>query len=238
MELFKTLVIETEATCNRACPTCLRQTYPKPISYKGRMPTDMVYSIIDQAVRLDFHGRLCLQFFNEPLLDPRVGSFAAYAKTKTFSEVMVNTNGDLLLAQAVGLDGVFDRLHVALYGDNREIRKRAVLDSFKDTRTTFTSGQHFVTHYSPFSNLQETIDSCRDQPCRYNVQDRMIIAHTGEMRLCCEDIGGEWDLGNLNDNSLKRLWFGHRHAAIVKKLSKPGGRVYPYCQICPCQDRP
>lgn len=243
MNLFRQLVIETKSACTRTCKTCLRQTYPGREALAGRfgkaveLPADAIHRVIDQAAGMGFGGPLCLQFFNEPLLDDRLPDIAAYARrVGRFSEVYVNTNGDLLDEETAGrLDGVLDRLNVALYGGgNREAREGRILALFERTRITFTGGVHVVTHYSHFGNLDACIAGFLDRPCVREAQQRMIISHTGEMLMCCEDIGGEWSLGNVGDATLEELWFDGRHADVVERLSRSGGRrSFPYCSICP-----
>lgn len=237
IDLFDQLCIETQSDCNRTCKTCLRQTHPQRREGRQQMATETVRSVIDQAARLGGQTRLCLQHFNEPLLDDRIVELAHYAHGR-FSEVMLNTNGDHLnAASARELDGAFDRLHVALYGPHKEERQARMVELLPKTPLTFTDGQHFITHYSPFANLQEAIEGCQPQPCRREVQMRMILSHSGEMLMCCEDIAGEWNLGNVADHSLEELWFGKKHMQMIEALGKPGGRTYSYCQSCPRPDR-
>ena len=239
MRLFDQLTIETQSDCNRTCNTCLRQSHPDgPRNGRAQMPTEMVFDLIDQGAALIPHGWLCLQFFNEPLLDERLPKFAAYARGK-YREVMVNTNGDYLSPEvAEQLDGTVDRLHVALYGGNKAGREASIRERFGQTRLTFTDGQHYITHYSPFTNLQEAIDECCVQPCVREVQLRMIVSYSGEMLMCCEDIAGEWDLGSAAQQPLQELWFSPEHRAALEELSQPGGRRHWYCQICPRPYRP
>lgn len=242
MRIFDELNIETQSTCNRTCPTCLRQSYPhKPAlaeRFVGRiMPSELVHSLLDQAAKeLGFRGRVCMQHFNEPLQDARIAEFGRYAKRRgVFAGVYLNTNGDYLTAErAAELDGAYDWLNVALYGGNKAQRAAQYTDWFKTTRLTFTAGEHVVTHFSPFGNLQAEIAAVQLQPCEREAQMRCIIGYDGRMMLCCEDIGAEYDLGNAHDTPLHELWFGAWHTEILDTLRKPGGRLaYDYCRICP-----
>lgn len=245
MRLFDELNIETQASCNRVCPTCLRQSYPDKSGLAGRadqrrMSKSLVYALINQAVELNFHGRLCLQHFNEPLQDYRIREFAAYARGKGFQEVYINTNGDYLTQErARELDGVLDRLHIALYSGAKAARETQYRAWFKHTALTFTQGEHVVTHFSPFTNLQTQINAVQQEPCERESQMRCIISYTGAMLLCCEDIAGLWNLGNAYQTSLRDLWFGEPHATIIQTLSQVGGRqAYDYCRICPRTNTP
>lgn len=243
MRLFDELCIETTNLCNRTCSTCLRQSYPERERVAGRferrreMDATTVYSIITQAAVMGFCGRVCLQHFNEPLLDRRIADFGRYAKSSgLFREVYINTNGDLLTP---ALDGAFDRLNVALYDGDKPAREAAIRAMFQETALTFTDGSHVVTHHSPFANLGACVAECRPQPCERECQMRCIIDYRGEMLLCCDDIAGEFGLGNIHDTSLHDLWYGAHHAMIVKHLAQAGGRhAFAYCHACPRPNTP
>jgi len=185
---------------------------------------------------MGFRGRVCLQHFNEPLQDSRLAELARMAKSVgAFAEVYANTNGDLLTPQrAAELDGAIDRLHIALYDGPKNERALRYLSYFKRTTLTFTGGEHVVTHNSPFANLPDAITQCRKMPCEFECQARCIISYTGEMLMCCDDIAGAWQLGNVGVTPLKSLWYGDKHSSVVKALSLPGGREqYPLCRMCP-----
>jgi hypothetical protein len=246
MRLFDELAIETQSTCNRHCPTCLRQSWPDKTVLVGRlnvnrMPEKLVMRLIDDAAQVGFRGRVCLQHFNEPLQDDRFPALARYAKNKgCFKEVYANTNADLLTLQlAEQLDGAVDRLHIALYGPRKLQRSIEYRSWFKKTALTWTGGEHIITHFSPFSNTNKAIIECYDQPCERECQMRMIIAYTGEMLMCCDDIAGSFSLGNVNELSLEQLWFGNLHTTLVQRLScKDGRHDFPLCRICPRPNTP
>jgi radical SAM protein with 4Fe4S-binding SPASM domain len=62
----------------------------------------------------------------------------------------------------------------------------------------------------------------------------MIVDYRGEMLLCCEDITGGWDLGNVRDRTVAELWNSEKHQQILATLAEPGGReAYGFCRVCP-----
>lgn len=241
MHIFDEINIETQSTCNRRCPTCMRQTWPDKTALAGRfethqMPADLVRSLLDQAAEMGFRGRVCLQHYNEPMQDERIADFGRYAMSKgQFLEVYINTNGDYINeAMAERLDGAFDRLHIALYDGHKVQRSAQYRSLFKQTSLTFTGGEHVITHFSPHADLAQTIAAVGGQPCERESQMRCIIAYTGEMLMCCDDIAGAFALGNAHETPLNELWFGERHRQILETLAQPGGRQqYSLCQSCP-----
>ena len=248
--MFNELVIETAGYCNRSCPTCLRNSHPdrEALAYRftntSRMPVEMYASIVDQAAEMGFVGSVNIQFFDEPMADRRLASFGRLAKVKgVFSSVRCYSNGDLLTPElAAELDGAFDEIRISLYDEaggsplrqGRAEREELLRSWFHETLITYTGGGHIYTHYSPVPGLTERVAEVRGNPCVYDAQERMIIDHRGEMHLCCDDIMGEWHLGNVADMTLDELWNSQQHLAILAALETPGGRArYPYCWECP-----
>ena len=252
MNIFTHLEIETVGSCNRTCNTCLRQTYidkDNPTHY-GRfpvtskigegmkMPTSTFKNIIDEAVDMGFDNTICLQHFNEPLLDESLAELGEYVKSKSKikGELSACSNMDLITEErARELDGLFDHFVVALYmpEERQPEREKWLLSLFKKTELRFTKGVHLITHYSPFTNTTETIENQRHKPCTY-YNRMLIIAYNGTILHCCDDYVGHFGLGNVNTMTLKEIWESKKHQELVDKLSKPGGRLdHSYCSICP-----
>jgi molybdenum cofactor biosynthesis enzyme MoaA len=120
-ELFRFLDLETISSCNRTCPTCIRNSHPdkKAISSwfeVNYLPLEVITEALDQCVALGFTGGVCLSHYNEPLMDERIAEIAALAKSYgQFSEVFMNSNGDFLTEElAKDLDGHLDKIIVSL----------------------------------------------------------------------------------------------------------------------------
>ena len=238
--MFEFLVVETHSYCNRRCRTCIRQNDPAKSRFKNGEPirkfmdSDTVYSILDQAAcNIGFRGDVCLWYFNEPLIDHRIPEFAKYAKNMGF-KVQVTTNGDYLTRElAEKLDGVLDQLFVSVYNRKTLESKRAQYQRlFRKTKVT-CAGLHVITHFSPHTGLANLIEAHKNRPCPSALR-HFIIDYKGEMMMCCEDLSGNFKLGNVHDTPLEELWFGQKHSKIVSDLQKPNGRLaYPYCATCP-----
>jgi len=248
---FWELCIETVSSCNRTCPTCMRNSYPNRdavadrFGKQNRMPDDLFHKIIDDAVDMGFTSSVNLQHFNEPFQDTRIAKLAAYAKGKgVFSSVYMHSNGDLITKRkAASVDGILDEITIALYDEAggqpmepiRAANRRHELQSwFTQTHLKWTTATHLVTHFSPYANLQAGIEENQGKPCTREVQLRMILDWKGDMLLCCEDIAGIWKLGNVADHTVSELWNSDKHQAILATLSVEGGRLaYPFCRSCP-----
>jgi sulfatase maturation enzyme AslB (radical SAM superfamily) len=240
--LFKRLEIETCSMCNRSCPNCIRNSHPNRAAVQdwfqpNLMPAEMFERIMRQACDLGFRGSVCLQHYNEPLMDDRIEEFGRFARgLACFSEVFISTNADYITeARARKLDGTFDMLLIALYLDEpkKTERERWLRAQFSKTKLEFTGGAHIPTHFSPEFDVTSLAQAHVDRPCSLPL-DRLIINHRGDMLLCCDDVVGNFALGNVKRQTLHELWFGARHQQIVNDLLVAGGRrKHAYCATCP-----
>lgn len=57
-----------------------------------------------------------------------------------------------------------------------------------------------------------------------------VIRHDGHLMMCCADLGGELDLGSLDQASFRQLWEGP--AATSKRLAHLAGRFEGVCASC------
>jgi len=71
-----------------------------------------------------------------------------------------------------------------------------------------------------------------DAPC-HRPLIRMIIQHDGEVSNCCEDVHGDFKLGNVYQHSLAELWYGEHHAQVVRDLLAGQREKYELCRNCP-----
>jgi radical SAM protein with 4Fe4S-binding SPASM domain len=252
--LFPFLEIETSGDCNRTCGTCIRNSHPDRDAVSSwfggnALPTGVVLDILHQARDLGFTGPVNLSHYNEPMLDSRLALFGRTVKALGFSGVMIVTNGDLITAErAAELDGVIDHISVSLYMPEpvRSKREAWLRSLFRTTAISMAGGVHIPTHFSPGAAgapyaFASPVDldaaglaerhrrrAC-DEPTR-----RMVINHRGDMLLCCDDLTGHFDLGNVNEQSLEALWFSERHQQLIETLLQASGRaMHPWCASCP-----
>ena len=239
--LFGHLEIETKSTCNRVCDSCIRNSHPdqnavRPWFEDHELPLEDIYRILRESAEIGFHGTVCLQHFNEPLQDHRIGALGRLAKGFGFPFVFICTNGDFITeALARTIDGAFDQLQVALYMDEpvKSRRQQTIASLFKKTDLHWTGGTHIPTHFSPRFDVVALANQHRMNPC-FEPQKRMIINHRGDMLMCCEDMIGNFPLGNIRDHSMEDLWFSDYHQDLLSGLQEVGGRsLHPYCLSCP-----
>lgn len=239
IELFKWLDLETISTCNRTCPTCIRNSHPDREAIKSwfnvrYMEWEIIEEALQQIKKLGFIGGVRLSHFNEPLMDERLPDLARLVQSYGY-KAYINTDGDFITPElAYKLDGAFEQIIVSLYMKEPIKSQRAewIPTLFKYTEIQVTNGLHIPSHFSPKFDIQALANQYRGNPCHEPAM-RVIINHKGQFTLCCEDVIGNFDLGTFPETSIKDYWFGRR-AEIQETLSIAGGRNWhPYCASCP-----
>ncbi|KKM84419.1 hypothetical protein LCGC14_1299310 [marine sediment metagenome] len=238
-DLFNFLDFETIGSCNRTCPTCIRNSHPDRdavASWFGPnyLEEELIYEAVEQAVVMGYRGGVCLAHYNEPLMDERLPRIAHEVRSYyELSTVHTNTNGDLITPElAAELDGVLDYINVSLYMKNpvRTSRAAEIKTFFKKTRVAVSAAPHMPTHFTPVHGLENLLPVAQGGIC---LPRRVIINHRRQYLLCCDDMIGNFDLGTFPEIGIKDYWFGKRQK-IARDLSEAGGRSsYSYCMSCP-----
>ncbi|MHA2219745.1 MAG: radical SAM/SPASM domain-containing protein [Candidatus Hodarchaeales archaeon] len=242
-ELFQYIDFETISTCNRTCPTCIRNSHWNKNEIASWfeyniLSIDVIKEALDQCVEIGFTGGVCLSHYNEPLMDDRIVEIAKLVKSyNQFHPVFLNTNGDYLSKELAGaLDGVLDRILVSLYMNEPMKSQRAkLLKSFfnKTDAQMITMSDHIATHFSPKFDVEALAKKHINHPCG-EPRIRVIINHRRQFLLCCDDVIGNFDLGTFPETSIEEFWFGEKHMKIMNDLRHVGGRKkYSYCSTCP-----
>lgn len=110
----KVVLIDTVSFCNLRCSMCVHQNMTRK---KGIMPWDLFTKIIDEIAEVDKNVRVWMVFFGEALIlkkmAPTIFEMIAYAKSKGLTDVVLNSNANLLDRYAAeglikaGLDAIY-----------------------------------------------------------------------------------------------------------------------------------
>lgn len=239
--LPEVLSIETSSNCNRTCGTCIRNSNPDresmaPWFEDNFLPMDTIRRIFDDARAMGFRKDLCLSFYNEPTMDPRLPEIVTLATQYPFRAIFMHSNGDFMTEElAQHLDGKMTWIFFSIYADEpaRTHRIEQIKSWFHKTEARFGNSLHGLTHYGPIADITGVLSNTQDITCGEPL-DRFIINHRGEMTLCCDDITGNYNLGRVQDTCLYDLWFGVQHQQIMHQLQRRGGRRgLAFCENCP-----
>jgi uncharacterized Fe-S cluster-containing radical SAM superfamily protein len=94
---YKLLAIETKHVCNMRCKFC---PYPNVNKIGSELSTELFYKIIDSLEKDDKLDMICLEKYNEPLLDHRIFDFNKYVLDKGFKTQII-TNGLLFNSKEI-----------------------------------------------------------------------------------------------------------------------------------------
>ena len=110
----KVVLIDSVSYCNLLCSMCVHKKMTRP---KGIMPWKLFTKIIDEIAETDKHVRVWMVFFGEALIlkrrTPSIFDMIAYAKGKGLTDVVLNSNANLLDDHAArglmnaGLDAIY-----------------------------------------------------------------------------------------------------------------------------------
>lgn len=123
------VLIDTISFCNLRCSMCVHQEMTRK---KGVMAWPLFTKIIDEISEVDKDIRVWMVFFGEALLlkrrEPSIFDMIAYAKQKGLTDVVLNSNANLLDEKAArglidaGLDAIYigiDAVHPETYAKVR-----------------------------------------------------------------------------------------------------------------------
>jgi radical SAM protein with 4Fe4S-binding SPASM domain len=239
--MFRAVELEVNSMCNRKCGYCPNSFAKRPTGY---MPQELFAKIVDELGEMDFDGRISYHFYGEPLLDKRLPGMVAYSKQKapqSFTEIY--SNGDYLTLPllreylACGLDNflitqhdneVPENLQRILDQGTEAEKKHVVIRFAKDRNLINRSG--LIEH---LAQAQETLST----PCTWPLST-VIITHSGNVVLCCNDYFETEVLGSVATHSLKEVWTGERFTRLRKALAQGDRKASKLCNQCDFEPPP
>jgi len=110
----KVVLIDTISYCNLRCSMCVHKEMKRK---KGIMPWNLFTKIVDEIAEVDRNIRVWMVFFGEALIlkkrKPSIFEMITYAKNKGLTDVVLNSNANLLDPGAAksliqsGLDAIY-----------------------------------------------------------------------------------------------------------------------------------
>ena len=110
----KVILIDTVSNCNLKCVMCVHKDM---LRVKGTMSWGLFTKIVDEISLQDRDARVWMVFFGEPFIlkrkKPTIFDMIAYGKDRGLSDVVLNSNGNLLDQECAanlitsGLDAIY-----------------------------------------------------------------------------------------------------------------------------------
>ncbi|MBN1817455.1 MAG: methyltransferase domain-containing protein [Sedimentisphaerales bacterium] len=207
------------ADIHKSCPVSqLRQN-------KDILPTRIVCEVLDTLSDYNYAGRIAFHTYNEPLMDPRLFTFIAYARRVCpQSEIFICTNGYYLhqeMADKLVQTGVTN-IYVSAYSDSEYSRLAQI--------------RLPIPYHVERQKLDQRLDSYDrpptgdTQPC-YNPLYQLTITASGKICLCCIDWKRQYTFADLYTQPFERAMRNPEMWRIYDRLSK-GDRCLGLCKRC------
>lgn len=240
------LHIDITNHCNKNCSfCCLHDRYKKKQIPIGDMDWAMYKSIIDQSYIYQRQEMIVdLSNFGEALLYPKLYEAIRYARDYEI-ETRITTNGLLLYEKRKAiLDGDLDRIIISMFDPSaveptkkfleyrgKRIRPKVLLKSFSNTTwqpplaLCKMADDHVISHIRHW--LTSDKKRSRMIPC-FKLLCNPSVTWDGEFNLCCIDCWREGVVGNLNYDSIDKLWPIMRFIYMQQQK----GYYLPPCDRC------
>lgn len=231
--------IETINRCNNDCSFCPVNRYDDKRTYK-KMEESLYKKIISDLVDIRYDGVVSLFSNNEPLIDNRILSFIAYAKTNLpNAKHVLYTNGKLLTKNIYyKLLEYLDLLVIDNYNDNLEINHEIVnatemvdIASKCKVEIQIRRKNQILSDRGGLSpNKHNKKQVVRNSPCILPFI-QMIIRPDGKISRCCQDAYGIETLGDVNVQSIEQIWKG-KHFKDFRKCMINSRKNLDICNFC------
>lgn len=228
--VFKQIDIETHNVCNRRCTYC-------PVYFDKRGPENfmawpMFQKIVKGLREIGFAGRVNLNLYNEPLLDPLI---VQHVQELRDYKVHIYTNGDYLnkdvlcdlMAAGVTSLTVTDhnpkpnpRLEAIRRDGERMFGKRFILRRFHASSVLHNRGGIIE---DPRANVKS--------PVCWPMDPHAYIDFKGDMIGCCDDAFSSHSFGNVAEKTIKEIWESPEYVAFRDGLHK-GKYYHKFCVDC------
>ena len=206
-DIPQSVSLEVCGACNRRCPWC-----PQSGGLRRKqafLPEELFRKVVDELASVGFEGSVGFHIFNEPLLDPRLVGFVAYARARLpKSSLYFHSNGDLLTIETWRglLKAGLSKALVNQY-DGRVTRhvKRIVAQMTEDEKRPFGVRRFRQTLVCNRAGLVETATKVPvRRRCRRMRQ--MCVNYLGDIVLCCNDYLGAVSVGNVRDKGIIEMY--------------------------------
>jgi len=240
--LFDSIEIETINRCNGLCSFC-------PVNVKNdirelkKMDLNLFYKIIKELEEMSYPGRVSLFSNNEPFLDNRIVELSQYAREHIkYAHIHMFTNGSLLnLDKYKNIIQYLDELIIDNYSDNLELHDniREIYEYIKNnddeklkykTKILIRKQNEILTSRGGDAPNRTSYINVDNETCTLPFR-QMIVRPDGKVSLCCNDPYGRETMGDLNEMTLKDVWYGNKYRELRKKI-KIGRKNLQHCKNC------
>ena len=255
LPLPRIIHVETRSRCNGLCNFCMANIRDDP--RKDQLMSDqLIGKVIHELAHLGYSNRLSFYNNNEPFLDNRLFDIIQKARIAIpLAYLEIKTNGRGINSQKVIelFNAGLDTLYVNDYDYTNEKGHRKNISTLKNDleRTRRFSG-HLDETTGKYSkrliiskrivgevlgsragtspNKQPPITALNQSCCR--PFEMMTISPEGVVGVCSEDFLYTSDMGNVNRQMIKEIWYSKRYREYRNILIDGGRGSLSPCNKC------
>lgn len=238
------IAIETATYCNRTCDHCAMSSWRSLETQKQfTMPDKVFDKLIDRIVEMGWTGTISFNFFDEPLLNPRLPErVAAVRRRLSRNRLVCFTNGDFLTVRKmdemvqVGLSEMWVSDH-----NNPITRPDEVKDDWHDRicEVERMFPQHVMLRgmvdYKPFlvnmGGYARPANAPRRRRCE-SVYGWFMVLYNGDVNLCSCEPTRRYIQGNIMERPLLQIWKESKILAVREGAGQGHQPMLRECVIC------
>ncbi|MGR3173235.1 MAG: radical SAM/SPASM domain-containing protein [Candidatus Scalindua sp.] len=239
---IRKVFIETISFCNNDCSFCPASKKAGKKDPGHKMTIETFEKIIDQLHDVHFSGTFALYCNNEPLLDPRIPDFVKRLREEfSSSKIEIITNGFRLNTKLANMlfESGLSTLTINHYDNRLQLSERLKKFTRESTDMWY---QHKVQIYlrlkdevlsnrSGDADNAKAIDKFLPLWCSLPFE-QLYLNYEGDVILCCSDVLWKVMLGNINNNTIKEIWYNQQFTETRKALLKGRRDKIEACKRC------
>tara|TARA_A100001388_G_C28738228_1_gene485379 strand:- start:21 stop:986 length:966 start_codon:yes stop_codon:yes gene_type:complete len=249
--LPRVVLIETRSKCNGTCAFCPASALTDERSDE-LMSLEVFNKIIDDLAKINYSNRVSLFNNNEPFLDKRIFEIVALTrKALPRAFIELKSNGTLLNEKKVikifeaGLDmlNINDYTKDFKHTKNIEILKKELSSSRRFNINNDIGAPKRInielrkmdavlsSRGGKSPNKKDFYNPYKNQPCM-RAAEMLTINPRGNVGVCCEDYASTLIVGNVNKESIYKIWTSKNYVSIRKSLLKGNRSINHICSKC------
>jgi radical SAM protein with 4Fe4S-binding SPASM domain len=229
--------IEINHRCNRRCSYCPNSVAERKT--KGTMSLDLYTRILEQLVEMSFSGRISFDFYNEPLLHPKLEQLVGLTKKRLPSVKMhLYSNGTLLTV--LKFRALLDAgIHSFVITRHEMDEERSF--TFEKTLNELTADELQSVIYRKHSEIRLFnrggslphlgTATLALSPC-FIPSHLLTILVDGRVLGCFEDFKEELIMGDIKSEKLIDIWSNEKYTKLRRSLMRGLRHQHSPCRSC------
>ena len=233
---LKNTIVSTISMCTKRCWHCPYGTDCPPLPQV--MPEKFVVKLIDELSDVSYSGRLTFYGINEPLLDPRIEDFVAYARKKMPDiRMTLTSNGDLATVATIGrlFKAGINKINLTLHYEKDRPHIMQLKESYpRGVVVTDHSKPETTAHFHNVGGgiksnavLQGTFSKGCAMPFR-----QMVLYPDCSLGLCCEGYSDKLRVAVSDEQKILDVYYKSELLSSYRKMLLSGERNIPPCSEC------